>query len=62
MRYANIFKPVYEILDFELTGLTKYTPHYFKNGVRYRNYSLRKTPEERLLGKTEFELRKEQGA
>ena len=61
MRYSNIFKPVYEILDFKLMGLTKYTPHYFKNGVRYRNYSLRKTPEERLLNKTEYQLRKEQG-
>lgn len=61
MRYANIFNPVYEVLDFELIGLTKYTPHYVKNGSRYRNYSLRKTKEERLTGKTEFELRIEQG-
>ena len=61
MRYGNIFKPVYEILDFKLMTSTKYTPHYFKNGIRYRNYSLRKTPEERLLNKTEYELRKEQG-
>ena len=61
MRYANIFKPVYEVLGFELTNFTKYTPHYFKQQKRYRNYSLRKTPEERLTGKTEWQLRKEQG-
>lgn len=61
MRYANIFKPVYEVLGFELTNFTKYTPHYFKQQKRYRNYSLRKTPEERLTGKTEWQLRQEQG-
>lgn len=61
MRYANIFNPVYEILSFELVTETKYTPHYFRNGVRYRNMSLRKTPEERRTSKTEFELRQEQG-
>lgn len=61
MRYANIFKPVYELLGFELLSFTKYTPHYFKNGLRYRNMSLRKTPEERLTGKTELELRLSQG-
>lgn len=61
MRYANIFSPVYEKFGFSLVGFTKYTPHYFKNGIRYRNFSLRKTPEERLTGKTEFELRLEQG-
>jgi len=61
MRYANIFNPIYEFLGFELSGMTKYTPHYIKNGVRYRNFSLRKSPSERLTGKTEFELRKSQG-
>lgn len=61
MRYANIFNPVYEVLGFELEGYTKYTPHYFKGFKRYRNYSLRKTPEERLTGKTEWELRQAQG-
>lgn len=61
MRYANIFNPVYEKLGFVLDGFTKYTPHYFKSGVRYRNFSLRKSKEERLTGKTEYELRKEQG-
>jgi hypothetical protein len=61
MRYANIFNPVYEVLGFELLTMTKYTPHYCINGDRYRNMSLRKTPEERLTGKTELELRLEQG-
>lgn len=61
MRYANIFNPVYERIGFNLINFTKYTPHYFKNGKRYRNFSLRKTSEERLTGKTEFELRLEQG-
>jgi hypothetical protein len=61
MRYANIFNPVYEILGFKLLTKTKYTPHYFIKGIRYRNMSLRKTPEERLTGKSELELRIEQG-
>jgi len=61
MRYGNIFNPVYEVMGFKLTGFTKYTPHYIKGGVRYRNFSLRKTPEERKTGKTEFELRLAQG-
>jgi len=61
MRYTNIFNPIYEILGFSLLTYTKYTPHYFKNGVRYRNMSLRKTPKERLTGKTELELRQAQG-
>lgn len=61
MRYANIFNTVYEKVGFILDDFTKYTPHYFRNGIRYRNFSLRKTPEERKTGKTEFELRCEQG-
>jgi hypothetical protein len=61
MRYANIFNPVYEVLGFELIGTTKYTPHYIKNGLRYSNSSLRKTTEEQMTNKTEFELRKSQG-
>ena len=60
-RYANPFSSVYEKLGFALVGETKYTPHYVLNGVRYRNQSLRKTKEERLTGKTEWELRCEQG-
>jgi hypothetical protein len=61
MRYANITKPVYEDLGFVLQTFTKYTPHYIKEGIRYRNQGLRKTPEERITGKTEWELRREQG-
>ena len=61
MRYANVFNPIYETLGFSLAGETKYSPHYVKNGIRYRNFSLRKTPEERLTGKTEAVLREEQG-
>jgi hypothetical protein len=61
MRYANYSKPVYEELGFELITFTKYTPHYIKGSVRFRNQGLRKTPEERLTGKTEWELRREQG-
>jgi hypothetical protein len=61
MRYANIFSPVYEKMGFKLLTGTKYTPHYVKDQKRYRNQGLRKTPEERLTGKTEFELRKDQG-
>lgn len=61
MRYASIFNPVYEKLGFKLDGLTNYTPHYFKSGKRYRNFSFRKTLKERLTGKTELELRLEQG-
>ena len=61
MRYANIIMPVYEKLGFTLQTFTKYTPHYVKGSNRYRNQGLRKTPEERLTGKTEWELRREQG-
>ena len=61
MRFANIFRPVYESLGFELQTYTKYTPHYLKEGVRVRNQGLRKTPSERLTGLTEWELRKAQG-
>lgn len=61
MRWANPFRTVYDILGFEKVSETKYTPHYFKGQRRYRNQSLRKTPEERLTGKTEWELRQAQG-
>jgi hypothetical protein len=40
---------------------TKYTPHYVKGGKRYRDFYLRKTPKEKLAGKTEVELSQEQG-
>lgn len=61
MRYGNPFNPIYEKLGFTFLTESKYTPHYFKGQKRYRNYSLRKTPEERLTGKTEWELREAQG-
>lgn len=61
MRWANPFNSIYEKLGFSLVSETKYTPHYFKGQKRYRNQSLRKTPAERLTGKTEWELRREQG-
>jgi hypothetical protein len=61
MRWALPFKSVYDVLGFKLIRESKYTPHYIKKQKRYRNQSLRKTPEERLTGKTEWELRKEQG-
>ena len=61
MRYGNPFSPVYEKLGFEFLTESKYTPHYFKAQKRYRNQSLRKTEAERLTGKTEAALRREQG-
>jgi hypothetical protein len=61
MRYANYAKPVYESLGFELSHFTKYTPHYVRGEERFRNQGLCKTEEERLTGKTEWELREEQG-
>ena len=60
-RYANVTSSVYDTLGFSCVGETKYTPHYILNNTRFRNQSLRKTPEERLTGKTEWELRSEQG-
>lgn len=61
MRYGNHRAPVYETLGFELIAFTKWTPHYVRDGKRYRNQGLRKTPEERLTGKTEWQLRFEMG-
>ena len=61
MRYANPFSDVYTRLGFEFLAQTKYTPHYFKAGVRYRTQSLKKTPEEKLSGKTKWQLKQEQG-
>lgn len=61
MRWASIFTTVYDKLGFTLVGSTKYTPHYIKRQKRYRNYTLRKTAEERKLGLTEWELRRNQG-
>ncbi len=59
-RYSNIV-PVYEKIGFKLLTLTKWTPHYTRGGCRFRNQGLRKTPEERLTGLTEWELRKAEG-
>lgn len=61
MRWAKYDSTVYEKLGFHLVSETKYTPHYFKGQKRYRNQSLAKTKEERKTGKTEWELRQEQG-
>jgi hypothetical protein len=61
MRYGNPHSPVYLQMGFKVISESKYTPHYVKGGKRHRNFSLRKTPEERLTGKTEWELRKAQG-
>jgi predicted N-acetyltransferase YhbS len=52
---------LYEKLGFKKVSETKYTPHYVKGQIRYRNQNLRKTPEERLTGKPEKTLREEQG-
>ncbi len=60
LRWAS-YATVYKQLGFEKYAETKYTPHYVKRGSRYRNQSLAKTKEERLLGKTEWELRQAQG-
>jgi len=60
-RYSNPFSSVYEVLGFKKTSYTKYTPHYIRSGVRYRNQGLRKTSEERLTSLTEWELRQAQG-
>jgi hypothetical protein len=59
-RYASL-NPVYGVLGFSLLGETKYTPHYIFGSKRIRNQRLAKTKQERLSGKTEWELRQEQG-
>lgn len=61
MRYSNIFNSMYEKIGFDVLNYTKYTPHYVKGGKRYRDFYLRKTPKEKLAGKTEVELSQEQG-
>jgi very-short-patch-repair endonuclease len=61
LRYGKYSNNVYETLGFMKITETKYTPHYVKDGVRYRNQNLRKTATERLTGKTEKQLRQEQG-
>lgn len=60
MRWASL-KPIYEVLFFELKFSTKFTPHYVKEGKRFRNQGLRKTEaEKKLVGETEWSLRKAQ--
>jgi len=61
-RYESL-TPVYEQLGLVMQTYTKYTPHYISPDykVRVRNQGLRKTPEERLTGKSEWGLRREQG-
>lgn len=61
LRYAVLKNPIYEKLGFKFIRETRYTPHYVKGHRRWRNQTLRKTPQERLTNKTEWELRKEQG-
>lgn len=52
---------VYKQLGFELLGNTQPSYYYVKGTKRIHRYALRKTKEENLSGKTEFELRAEQG-
>jgi hypothetical protein len=61
MRYGSPFGSVYTKLGFRLVTESKYTPHYVKGNKRFRNQRLMKTSEERKTGKTEWELRREQG-
>lgn len=61
LRWSSYPNTIYDILGFVKVRESKYTPHYFKGQKRYRNYTLRKTPEERNSGKTEMQLRREQG-
>lgn len=52
---------VYEKLGFELEEILDPDYSYTKSGEKFSKQSLKKTPEERLTGKTEHELRSEQG-
>lgn len=63
LRYANYKNTIYSVLGFDLYDETGASPHYIGNNYtcRIRNQSLKKTKEERKLGKTEWELRREQG-
>ena len=61
LRWSLYNNSVYDKLGFSVVAETRCTPHYFKGQKRYRNQSMSKTPEERLTGKTEWELRQEQG-
>jgi len=61
MRYADPFNTVYGKVGFKLVAETAYSPHYIRGKKRYRNQTLRKPPREKLTGKTEWELRRQQG-
>ena len=52
---------VYKKLGFTLDGELSADYSYVKNGKRYSKQSLKKTEDEKLSGKTETELRNEQG-
>lgn len=52
---------VYKALGFSLEEDMIPDYFYFKNYKRYSKQSLKKTKEERLFGKTEYQLRSEQG-
>ena len=59
MRYANIMKPVYELLGFELLACIKYTPHYFKGNKRFIYFSFYN--EKCITNKSKFKLTHSQG-
>lgn len=64
MWYGNPVSPVYEKIGFDYVSESKPSPSYIPTktyGSRINCFSLRKTPEERLTGRTEWELRQEQG-
>jgi len=52
---------VYEHMGFVKSGVVSPDYYWCKSGVRYHKSRLRKTVEERLTGRTETELRTEQG-
>jgi len=61
LRWGKYLNNIYELLGFTKIGESNYTPHYTKGQSRFRNQGLCKTLDERTTGKTEWELRKEQG-
>jgi len=52
---------VYEYMGFTLDEVIKPDYMWCRGGVRFHKAGLRKTKEEKLTGKTEIELRTEQG-
>lgn len=59
LRYGD--GQVYSNIGFELQSVTEPRYFYTKGNQRIHRYALRKTEEENKTGKTEFELRSEQG-